>query len=295
MAIQGPFSEGKHMTEATPQRWTGSADYIASEDLQRIVNVSIALARPLLLRGEPGTGKTLLAKSIAQGLGLPLLTWHVKSTTKAREGCYVYDAVQRLYDSRFQDKDVSDIRQYIKLGPLGQAFTANEKVVLLIDEVDKADVEFPNDLLHELDQMSFAVAETGDVVSAKTRPIVIISSNNEKELPDAFLRRVVFHYIDFPDEALMGRIVDVHFPELDREILTRALNLFYALRNVEGLRKKPSTSELIDWIAALLAHGVDLSAAQAREEDLPFLGTLIKRERDIAIAKDARKPKKSWR
>ncbi len=295
MAIQGPFSEGKHMTEATPQRWTGSADYIASEDLQRIVNVSIALARPLLLRGEPGTGKTLLAKSIAQGLGLPLLTWHVKSTTKAREGCYVYDAVQRLYDSRFQDKDVSDIRQYIKLGPLGQAFTANEKVVLLIDEVDKADVEFPNDLLHELDPMSFAVAETGDVVSAKTRPIVIISSNNEKELPDAFLRRVVFHYIDFPDEALMGRIVDVHFPELDREILTRALNLFYALRNVEGLRKKPSTSELIDWIAALLAHGVDLSAAQAREEDLPFLGTLIKRERDIAIAKDARKPKKSWR
>jgi len=280
---------------AQPLKWTGSADYIASEDLQRIVNVSIALARPLLLRGEPGTGKTLLAKSIAQGLGLPLLTWHVKSTTKAREGCYVYDAVQRLYDSRFQDKDVSDIRQYIKLGPLGQAFSADHKVVLLIDEVDKADVEFPNDLLHELDQMSFAVAETGDIVSAKTRPIVIISSNNEKELPDAFLRRVVFHYIDFPDEALMGRIVDVHFPGLDRELLQRALALFYALRNVEGLRKKPSTSELIDWIAALLAHGIDLVAARAREEDLPFLGTLIKRERDIAIAKDAGKPKKSWR
>jgi len=308
MAIQrrgmAPQAAPEHdrMTETTnetqraqPLKWTGSADYIASEDLQRIVNVSIALARPLLLRGEPGTGKTLLAKSIAQGLGLPLLTWHVKSTTKAREGCYVYDAVQRLYDSRFQDKDVSDIRQYIKLGPLGQAFSADHKVVLLIDEVDKADVEFPNDLLHELDQMSFAVAETGDIVSAKTRPIVIISSNNEKELPDAFLRRVVFHYIDFPDEALMGRIVDVHFPGLDRELLQRALALFYALRNVEGLRKKPSTSELIDWIAALLAHGIDLVAARAREEDLPFLGTLIKRERDIAIAKDAGKPKKSWR
>jgi len=289
------MSETTDTLESKPPRWTGSDDYIASEDLQRIVNVSIALSRPLLLRGEPGTGKTLLARSIAQGLGLPLLTWHVKSTTKAREGCYVYDAVQRLYDSRFQDKDVSDIRQYIRLGPLGQAFSADHKVVLLIDEVDKADVEFPNDLLHELDQMSFAVAETGDVVTARTRPIVIISSNNEKELPDAFLRRVVFHYIDFPDEALMGRIVDVHFPNLDRDLLERALALFYALRNVEGLRKKPSTSELIDWIAALLAHGVDLIAAQAREEELPFLGTLIKRERDIAIAKDARKPKKSWR
>ncbi|MCA9640921.1 MAG: MoxR family ATPase [Myxococcales bacterium] len=278
-------------------RWSGSAEYIASEDLQRIVNVAIALGRPLLLRGEPGTGKTLLARSIADGLGLPLLTWHVKSTTKAREGCYVYDAVQRLYDSRFHDKDVNDIRQYIKLGPLGQAFSAEGRVVLLIDEVDKADVEFPNDLLHELDAMNFTVAETGDTVSAKTRPIVVISSNNEKELPDAFLRRVVFHYIDFPDEALMGRIVDVHFPDLDRTLLERALNLFYQLRAVEGLRKRPSTSELIDWIAALLAHGVDLEAASAsREEDLPFLGTLIKRERDLAIAKDARKPaSRKWR
>lgn len=280
------------MITSSPLRWTGSADYIASDDLQRIVNVSIALGRPLLLRGEPGTGKTLLARSIAEGLGLPLLTWHVKSTTKAREGCYVYDAVQRLYDSRFHDHDVSDIRQYIKLGPLGQAFSADGRVVLLIDEVDKADVEFPNDLLHELDAMSFAIAETGDVVTARTRPIVVISSNNEKELPDAFLRRVVFHYIDFPDEALMGRIVDVHFPSLDRELLSRALSMFYQLRAVEGLRKKPSTSELIDWIAALLAHGVDLSQA---EGELPFLGTLIKRERDVAIAKDARRPAKKWR
>jgi len=276
---------------SAPLRWTGSADYIASEDLQRIVNVAIALQRPLLLRGEPGTGKTLLARSIAEGLGLPLLTWHVKSTTKAREGCYVYDAVQRLYDSRFQDKDVSDIRQYIKLGPLGQSFSADGRVVLLIDEVDKADVEFPNDLLHELDAMSFAIPETGDVVQARTRPIVIISSNNEKELPDAFLRRVVFHYIDFPDEALMARIVDVHFPGLDRELLSRAMTLFYQLRAVEGLRKKPSTSELIDWIAALLAHGLDLSQSS---EDLPFIGTLIKRERDLVVAKDARRPKK-WR
>ncbi|MBL8785186.1 MAG: MoxR family ATPase [Deltaproteobacteria bacterium] len=274
-----------------PLRWTGSADYIASEDLQRIVNVAIALQRPLLLRGEPGTGKTLLARSIAEGLALPLLTWHVKSTTKAREGCYVYDAVQRLYDSRFQDKDVSDIRQYIKLGPLGQSFSADGRVVLLIDEVDKADVEFPNDLLHELDAMSFAIPETGDIVAAKTRPIVIISSNNEKELPDAFLRRVVFHYIDFPDEPLMAKIVDVHFPGLDRELLSRAMTLFYQLRSVEGLRKKPSTSELIDWIAALLAHGLDLSQST---EDLPFIGTLIKRERDLVVAKDARRPKK-WR
>jgi len=216
----------------------------------------------------------------------------VKSTTKAREGCYVYDAVQRLYDSRFHDHDVSDIRQYIKLGPLGQAFTAEGKVVLLIDEVDKADVEFPNDLLHELDAMNFTVAETGDIIAARTRPIVIISSNNEKELPDAFLRRVVFHYIDFPDEALMARIVEVHFPGLDKDLLARALTLFYQLRAVDGLRKRPSTSELVDWIAALLAHGQDLASAAG---ELPFLGTLIKRERDFVIARDLRGPQKKWR
>ncbi|MCC6623162.1 MAG: MoxR family ATPase [Deltaproteobacteria bacterium] len=281
------------MSAPTPQRlrWSGSADYIASDDLQRIVNASIALARPLLLRGEPGTGKTLLARSIATGLGLPLLTWHVKSTTKAREGLYVYDTVQRLYDSRFQDKDVSDIRQYIHLGPLGRAFAAETPTVVLIDEVDKADVEFPNDLLHELDAMSFVIPETGDTVAARTRPIVVISSNNEKELPDAFLRRVVFHYIDFPDEPLMARIVDVHYPSLDRRLLDAALKAFYQLRAVEGLRKRPSTSELIDWIGVLLAHETPTDALA--EGELPFLGALIKRERDIVIAKDARKPR--WR
>ena len=276
-----------------PLTWSGSADYIASPDLQSIVNVSIALGRPLLIRGEPGTGKTLLARSIAEGLGLPLLTWHVKSTTKAKDGCYVYDAVQRLYDSQFKDREVSDIRQYIHHGPLGQAFASPGRVVLLIDEVDKADIEFPNDLLHELDQMNFTIAETGDLVAAKTRPIVVISSNNEKELPDAFLRRVVFHYIDFPDEPLMKNIVAVHYPVLDEKLLERALQLFYQLRAVEGLRKRPSTSELVDWIAALLAHGA--SAESLAEADVPFAGALIKRERDLAIVKDARKGGRRWR
>jgi MoxR-like ATPase len=276
-------------------RWTGTASYIASKDLQRIVNAAIALEKPLLVRGEPGTGKTLLARSIAEGLGLELLTWHVKSTTKARDGLYVYDAVQRLYDSRFQDRDVSDIRQYIHFGPLGKAFNSKERVVLLIDEVDKADVEFPNDLLHELDAMNFTVTETGDLVKAALRPIVIISSNNEKELPDAFLRRVLFHYIEFPDEALMADIVAVHYPELDKTLFDRAMGLFYETRRLEGMRKRPSTSELIDWIAALLHAGID--PEKLRGDDgtgIPFVGTLVKRERDLAIVRDLQKPKKRW-
>lgn len=259
--------------------WSGTGDYIASEELSRIVNVAVLLQRPLLIKGEPGTGKTLLARSVAEGLGRKLLTWHIKSTTKAREGLYVYDTVQRLFDSRFQDKDVSDIRQYIRLGPLGQAFAAEEQVVLLIDEIDKADLEFPNDLLHELDAMSFTMAETGDVVTARTRPIVIITSNSEKELPDAFLRRTVFHYIEFPDRELMARIVQTHFQDLPTRLLEKALDAFYRLRGVEGVRKRPSTSELVDWISALLSHGVD---PDSLDQDLPYLGVLLKREQDVA-------------
>jgi MoxR-like ATPase len=269
------------MLRTTTASWQGTHDYIASEELRRIVNVAVALGRPLLIKGEPGTGKTLLARSIAEGLGLRLLTWHVKSTSKARDGLYVYDTVQRLYDSRFHDHDVKDIRQYIHLGPLGQSFAAKERVVLLIDEVDKADVEFPNDLLHELDVMSFDIPETGQTITALQRPIVVITSNNEKELPDAFLRRVVFHFIEFPDAELMSRIVGVHFEGLAKDLMERALGAFYKLRAVDGLRKRPSTSELIDWIAALISTGVEIPA-QSRE--IPFLGTLLKREQDVTAA-----------
>lgn len=266
----------------TTASWTGTNAYIASDELTRIVNVAVALGRPLLIKGEPGTGKTLLAHSIADGLGLELLTWHVKSTTKARDGLYVYDTVQRLYDSRFQDKNVGDIRQYIKLGPLGRALTSETRRVLLIDEIDKADVEFPNDLLHELDAMAFDIPETQDSHKAKQRPVVIITSNSEKELPDAFLRRAVFHYIEFPDRPLMRRIVGVHFAALPEQLLDQALDSFYKLRDVEGLRKRPSTSELIDWITALLAHGI---APEKLGKDIPFLGTLLKREQDMQLAK----------
>ncbi|MCK6545268.1 MoxR family ATPase [Myxococcota bacterium] len=260
--------------------WRGTADYIASPDLARIVNVALLLGRPLLIKGEPGTGKTLLARSIAEGLGMKLLTWHVKSTTRARDGLYVYDTVQRLYDSRFEDKNVSDIKQYIHLGPLGKAFASEERVVLLIDEVDKADIEFPNDLLHELDVMSFHIHETSETITARHRPVVVITSNNEKELPDAFLRRAVFHFIDFPDRDLMTQIVKVHFPTLETDLLKSALEAFYRVRGVEGVRKRPSTSELIDWIGALLAEGIDPAAL---EKELPLMGVLLKREQDLAL------------
>lgn len=275
--------------------WAGTGDYIAAEELRRIVNVAVHLQRPLLVKGEPGTGKTLLARSVAEGLEKPLLTWNVKSTTKAQEGLYVYDTVQRLFDSRFRDKDVSDIRQYIRLGPLGQAFSSEEPVVLLIDEIDKADIEFPNDLLHELDAMSFTISETGDTIAARHRPIVIITSNSEKELPDAFLRRTVFHYIEFPNRELMAEIVNTHFTDLPARLLDRALDTFYALRSVEGVRKRPSTSELVDWIGALMAHGVD---PDSLERELPYLGVLLKREEDVATtvrrlaaSGDVRKPR----
>ncbi|MEB2285029.1 MAG: ATP-binding protein [Polyangiaceae bacterium UTPRO1] len=258
-------------------RFTGTAGYIASAPLVDAVNCSVALERPLLIKGEPGTGKTLLARHVAEGLGMPMLSWHIKSTSKAADGLYVYDTVQRLNDSRFGGGDVSDIRRYIKLGPLGEAFAATTRHVLLIDEVDKADLEFPNDLLRELDEMRFTVIETGDEIAAKERPVVIITSNNEKELPDAFLRRCIFHYIEFPDAQLMKKIVAVHHPNLDAALLDQVLIKFYWLREQSELRKKPSTSELIDWISALLRAGITHEQLAAH---IPFIGALLKKEQD---------------
>jgi MoxR-like ATPase len=265
------------------QRFHGTESYLTSEALESAVNCALALERPLLVKGEPGTGKTLLAESLARALGAKLLRWHVKSTTRAQDGLYVYDTVQRLYDSRFGDGDVKDIRRYIRLGPLGEAMASPERVVLLIDEVDKADIEFPNDLLHELDRMRFTIGETGDEVVAKQRPVVVITSNNEKELPDAFLRRCVFHFIDFPDVELMRRIVAVHHPNLDENLVEQALTAFFELRDMKRLRKRPSTSELIDWIAVLKAAGL---RSVKLEGSVPFLGTLLKKEQDLASLAD---------
>ena len=249
------------------QPFTGTREYIASPELARAVDVAAQLRRPLLVKGEPGTGKTLLARDIAAFYGHPLERWHV------------YDAVRRLHDSRFGGDGVGDIARYIRLGPLGRAFKADQPVVVLIDEIDKADLEFPNDLLHELDAMEFTIMETGETVRAPHRPIVVITSNNEKELPDAFLRRCVFHWIDFPDRDLMTRIVRVHHPDVEDRVLAGALDAFYALRAVDGLRKRPSTSELIDWIAALRHAGVD--PAKLLGAGIPFLGTLLKKEQDL--------------
>jgi len=242
-----------------------------------IVNVSIILGKPIVIKGEPGTGKTLLAHSISRALNKKLLIWNIKSTTKAKDGLYLYDTVQRLNDARFKDRDISDIRQYIKLGKLGQAFNTDEQVILLIDEIDKADIEFPNDLLNELDEMSFHIHELDEEVKAKHRPIVIITSNSEKELPDAFLRRCVFYYIEFPDEDMMESIVKVHYPDLEDKLMREAIKKFYLIRQVDGLRKKPSTSELLDWIKALAMGGLDLEKITS---EVPFLGTLIKSEQD---------------
>ncbi|MHA1265401.1 MAG: AAA family ATPase [Candidatus Helarchaeota archaeon] len=262
------------------EQYKGTDEYIVSPELKDIVNVAIALQRPLLVRGEPGTGKTLLAHSIAKGLGKRLIVWNIKSTTKAKDGLYVYDTVQRLYDSRFGDKDVSDIKNYIHLGKLGEAFASEEQVVLLIDEIDKADIEFPNDLLNELDEMAFYIPETQETIKAKHRPIVVITSNNEKELPDAFLRRCIFHYIEFPDPELMERIVYVHHPNVRKELVWQCLEKFYKLRKVDYLRKKPSTSELIDWIGVLIKAGI---TEKELTDGFPFLGTLIKKEQDYEL------------
>jgi MoxR-like ATPase len=255
----------------------GSNDYVTSEPLRNAVNVAIVLGRPLLIRGEPGTGKTLLAHSIAGALEKQLLIWNVKSTTKAQEGLYLYDTVQRLNDSRFGGKDVSDIKHYIKLGKLGQAFSSAEQMVILIDEVDKADIEFPNDLLNELDEMSFYIPETNETIAAIHRPITIITSNAEKELPDAFLRRCIFHYIEFPSPDLMEKIVLVHFPDIQSNLVQEAMKVFYSLREIDEFRKKPTTSELIDWMKALLAGGVPVDSIS---QQIPFVSALLKKETD---------------
>ena len=265
-------------------RFKGTDSYLTSESLRSAVDCALVLQRPLLVKGEPGTGKTLLAEAVSKALGLELITWHVKSTTKAQDGLYVYDAVQRLHDSRFNDHDVRDVKKYLRLGPLGQAFASPVRKVLLIDEIDKADLEFPNDLLHELDRMRFRITETDEEVAAKERPVVIITSNNEKDLPDAFLRRCVFHFIEFPERDLMQRIVDVHHPHLAEKLATQAMDVFYELRAMTRLRKRPSTSELIDWLAALKAAGVTSVKLDA---ELPFLGALLKREQDLAALADA--------
>ncbi len=259
-------------------QYQGSSDYIVSDELRNSVNIAIALSKPLLIKGEPGTGKTMLAQSIAQALNKTLFIWNIKSTTKAQEGLYVYDTVQRLYDSQFKDHDVANIKQYIKAGKLGEAFLSNEQVVLLIDEVDKADLEFPNDLLWELDQMSYYIPETRETIEAKTRPIVIITSNAEKELPDAFLRRCIFHYIAFPDPEEMGKIIKVHHPNLDKHLLEQAMETFYMLRNIPNIQKRPSTSELIDWLQALVVGGISPGKIK---QDIPFLGVLLKKNEDL--------------
>ena len=266
------------MSEMEKTRFRSSEEYVASEQLMSAVNIAVALQKPLLIKGEPGTGKTMLAQAVSRALNRPLIIWNIKSTTKAQDGLYVYDVVQRLYDSQFGGADVSDIKKYVKLGKLGEAFSAGQDVILLIDEIDKADIEFPNDLLWELDRMEFYIPETGETGKAARRPVVIITSNAEKELPDAFLRRCVFHYIEFPTPELMEEIVRVHFPDLEQNVLNASIKAFYAIRNLPTIQKKPATSELVDWIRALTIGGV---SPERIEREIPFAGVLLKKNEDL--------------
>lgn len=265
--------------------FTGTSHYIAAPELMQAVNVAIELEKPLLIKGEPGTGKTMLADAIGEATGKKLIIWNIKSTTKAQDGLYIYDTIQRLYDSQFGEEGVDDIGHYIKLGKLGEAFQSEEQVILLIDEIDKADLEFPNDLLWELDKMEFYIHETKETIRAKHRPIVVITSNAEKELPDAFLRRCIFHYIAFPDREQMTEIVNAHFERLDEHLLKQAMDAFYWIRELKDIRKKPSTSELIDWIRALQFGGMDPEKIQ---KEMPFLGVLVKKDEDLDVIRQRR-------
>ena len=267
-------------------KFEGTKDYIATEDLRIAVNAAVTLERPLLIKGEPGTGKTVLAEEVSKALKMPLITWHIKSTTKAQQGLYEYDAITRLRDSQLGDEKVKDIKNYIKQGKLWEAFESNERPILLIDEIDKADIEFPNDLLQELDRMEFYVYETNETIKAAKRPVVIITSNNEKELPDAFLRRCFFHYISFPDAETMQKIVDVHYPKIKSKLVSESLKVFYELRDVPGIKKKPSTSELLDWLKLLMNE--DIKPEMLREKNAnnlipPLHGALLKNEQDVHL------------